>query len=91
MDPATKLYDLSLDATGKPKGEAILGSELGPDGRAQPLPGLDGSDAVSLFCERAQQTKPDFRLPMRIHRLAIERKTPFPIAWRRERRFEKSE
>lgn len=42
VDPVTKLYDLSVDAAGRPKGEAILGSEIGPDGKAQPLPGLDG-------------------------------------------------
>lgn len=41
-DPVTKLYDLALDAGGKPKGDAILGSEVGPDGKPQPLPGLDG-------------------------------------------------
>ncbi len=35
IDSATKLYDLSVDATGKPKGEAILGSD------GTPLPGLD--------------------------------------------------
>lgn len=42
VDPALKLYDLSLDASGKPKGEAVLGSNVGPDGKALPLPGLDG-------------------------------------------------
>lgn len=35
VDPATKLYDLSLDAAGRPKGEALLG------GDGQPLPGVD--------------------------------------------------
>lgn len=35
VDPATKLYDLSVDAAGRPKGEALLG------GDGQPLPGVD--------------------------------------------------
>ncbi len=36
VDPKTNLYDLSLDATGKPKGEAIKGSD------DKPLPGVSG-------------------------------------------------
>jgi hypothetical protein len=36
VDPKLNLYDLSLDATGKPKGEPILSNE------GKPLPGLSG-------------------------------------------------
>lgn len=42
IDPKTNLYDLSLDANGRPKGEAILGNDIGPDGRPLPLPGVTG-------------------------------------------------
>ncbi|MBP3958476.1 hypothetical protein J8F10_24780 [Gemmata sp. G18] len=42
IDPILKLHDLSADATGKPKGAAILGSD------EQPLPGIDTlTDSVS--------------------------------------------
>ncbi|VTR91020.1 unnamed protein product [Gemmata massiliana] len=42
IDPVLKLYDLSLDATGKPKGAPILGSD------GLPLPGIDMlTDSVS--------------------------------------------
>ncbi|AMV29797.1 hypothetical protein VT84_35720 [Gemmata sp. SH-PL17] len=42
IDPALKLYDLSADATGKPKGAPLLGSD------ELPLPGIDMlTDSVS--------------------------------------------
>jgi hypothetical protein len=42
VDPVTRLYDLSVDARGLPKGKAVVGTE------GLPLPGLDGLlDSIS--------------------------------------------
>ncbi|AWM41429.1 hypothetical protein GobsT_75230 [Gemmata obscuriglobus] len=55
VDPKTRLYDLSFDAAGRPKGEAVLGSEVGADGKALPLPGLDAlTNSVSADTQRIE-------------------------------------
>ncbi|MDY3553070.1 hypothetical protein R5W24_002161 [Gemmata sp. JC717] len=55
VDPRTRLYDLTFDAAGRPKGEAVLGSEVGPDGKALPLPGLDAlTNSVAADAQRIE-------------------------------------
>jgi predicted ATPase/class 3 adenylate cyclase len=62
LDAASEIHDLVLSA---PAVKAICSSRAPlrvSSEREYPIPDLGDDEAVTLFCERAQSTKPDFRL-----------------------------